>query len=105
MNPENKTIEVYLEKEEANDYLVFEFEQVKKVCLNNENSQGDLLDVFNLLLENLVKEPISLQYRENPKYNEILYIDVCKEYIHDLNIEIGRVSRKIPETISVKVKQ
>ena len=42
MNQESKVINVYLEKRENKDYLVFGFEEVAEVCLNDDESQNNL---------------------------------------------------------------
>ena len=38
MNQESKVINVHLEKRENKDYLVFGFEEVAEVCLNDDES-------------------------------------------------------------------
>ena len=91
MNQESKAINVHLEKRENKDYLVFGFEEVAEVCLNDDESQNNLKSIFVKLLTEITKYPIELQFLENPEYKTRLYIDVCKEYIKDLNKEINKV--------------
>ena len=88
MNQESKAINVHLEKRENKDYLVFGFEEVAEVCLNDDESQNNLKSIFVKLLTEITKYPVELQFLENPEYKTGLYIDVCKEYIKDLNKEI-----------------
>ena len=45
MNQENKLINVHLEKRENKDYLVFDFEEVAEVCLNDDESQNNLKNI------------------------------------------------------------
>lgn len=101
MNQENKVINVHLEKKENKDYLVFEFEEVVEVCLNNDESQNDLKIVFVKLLSEVVKGPIQLKFIERAEYKTGLYIDVCKEYIKDLNKEIESVRKNIPKELKL----
>ena len=91
MNQESKVINVYLEKRENKDYLVFGFEEVAEVCLNDDESQNNLKSIFVKLLTEITKNPVELQFFEKPEYKTGLYIDVCKEYIKDLNKEINKV--------------
>ena len=49
----------------------------------------------------LTKHPVELQFLENPEYKTGLYIDVCKEYIKDLNKEIASVRKNMPEKLKV----
>ena len=98
MNQENKVINVHLEKRESKDYLVFGFEEIAEVCLNDDESQNNLKSIFVKLLVQLTKHPVELQFLENPEYKTGLYIDVCKEYIKDLNKEITNVRKNMPRT-------
>ena len=43
MNQESKVINVHLEKRENKDYLVFGFEEVAEVCLNDDESQNNYI--------------------------------------------------------------
>ena len=101
MNQENKVINVHLEKRESTDYLVFGFEEISEVCLNDDESQNNLKSIFVKLLVQLTKHPVELQFLENPEYKTGLYIDVCKEYIKDLNKEIASVRNNMPEKLKV----
>ena len=98
MNQESKAINVHLEKRENKDYLVFGFEEVAEVCLNDDESQNNLKSIFVKLLTEITKYPVELQFLENPEYKTGLYIDVCKEYIKDLNKEIMNVRKNMPKT-------
>ena len=98
MNQESKAINVHLEKRENKDYLVFGFEEVAEVCLNDDESQNNLKSIFVKLLTEITKYPVELQFLENPEYKTGLYIDVCKEYIKDLNKEITNVRKNMPRT-------
>ena len=64
MNQESKVINVHLEKRENKDYLVFGFEEVAEVCLNDDESQNNLKSIFVKLLTEITKYPIELQFLE-----------------------------------------
>ena len=102
MNQESKAINVHLEKRENKDYLVFGFEEVAEVCLNDDESQNNLKSIFVKLLTEITKYPVELQFLENPEYKTGLYIDVCKEYIKDLNKEITNVRKNMPEKLKMQ---
>jgi len=102
MNQESRVINVHLEKKEKRDYLVFEFEDAMEVCLNDDESQNTLKAVFVKLLEEVIKESVELNFVEKPEYKTGLYIDVCKEYIKDLNKEIASVRKNMPEKLKLK---
>lgn len=99
MSQVSKKIKVKLEKVDKNDFMVFKFDENIKVCLNEESGQQDLKRVFSVLLEELLKTSVELEYEENKEYKVGLYIDVCKEYLNDLNKEIFSVYKKIPEKL------
>ena len=81
MNQESKAINVHLEKRENKDYLVFGFEEVAEVCLNDDESQNNLKSIFVKLLTEITKYPIELQFLEKPEYKTGLYIDAVS-YTH-----------------------
>lgn len=47
-------------------------------------------------------ELCELQFLEKPEYKTGLYIDVCKEYIKDLNKEITNVRKNMPEKLKIQ---
>lgn len=102
MNQENKVINVHLEKREKKDYLIFDFEEVAEVCLNNDESQNDLKSIFVKLLAEVIENPVELEFTDNAEYKTGLYIDVCKEYIKDLNKEIMSVRKNMPEKLKIQ---
>lgn len=100
MNQENKMINVHLERCDNNDYMVFEFEEKIAVCLNEKSGQSELKTVFSILLTQLIQQPVKLEYQENKEYKVGLYIDVCQEYLKDLNREIANVRKNMPESLN-----
>ena len=106
MNQENRIINVYLKKDGDDDLLIFKIteEQEMPIFLNTEATQNGLKLLFSTLLTELIKSPIVLNFQENPNYKTALYIEVCKEYISDLNTELQQVREKIPEILTCKDK-
>ena len=103
MNQESKVINVHLEKRENKDYLVFGFEEAAEVCLNDDESQNNLKSIFVKLLTEITKYPIELQFLEKPEYKTGLYIDVCKEYIKDLEkVQFEKSTTKVIKNIDGK---
>lgn len=100
MNQEDKVINVHLENRDKKDYMIFEFEEEIVVCLNEESGQNELKNVFSALLTELIQNPVKLEYIENREYKIVLYIDVCQEYIKDLNREISNVRKNMPERLN-----
>lgn len=103
MSQEQKIIKVYLEEVDKLDYMVFNFDIVKKVCMNDENCQNDLKNLFITLLDELVKEDFKLSFEDNKEYKKGLFKDVCREYIRELNRELSSVKSNIPESLK-KIK-
>ena len=59
MNQERKVINVHLAKKEDKDYLVFGFEEIAEVCLNDDESQNNLKSIFVKLLARLQSIPLN----------------------------------------------
>lgn len=68
----------------------------------DDESQNNLKSIFVKLLTEITKYPVELQFLENPEYKTGLYIDVCKEYIKDLNKEIMNVRKNMPEKLKIQ---
>lgn len=106
MNQEVKKIIVELKKCDDNDILAFYIEENEfSINLNSENSQNDLKKVFSVLLEQMIVSAIELDFKISQDYKSGLYIDVCKEYIKELNREIKLVIKKIPQKSEIKIKE
>ena len=78
------------------------YEVVAEECLKDDESQNNLKNIFVKLLTEITKYPVELQFLENPEYKTGLYIDVCKEYIKDLNKEITNVRKNMPEKLKMQ---
>lgn len=95
MNPEVFNVE--LKEFEGEDCLVFEFPEDRTCVVNLNDSSGNqaLKDAFSNILELLVSTDIELRLSIQNGYKRGLYIEVCKEYIEDLNREIRETREEI----------
>ena len=91
-------IEVLLHDDNGTDTLLFEIPGVKAgipVNLNAASGQSDLKKVFEKLIKKLNVNDIELKLKIDEQYKKNLYIEVCNEYISDLNKEIKEVRTEI----------
>ena len=100
MNP--KIIEVNLKAINNDvDILEFKFNEISlQVNLNSSECQKELKTVFVQLLKELLTEDITLNLKYSENYNRKMYIEVCEEYITDLNKEIENCKCKIRDKIN-----
>ena len=99
-----KVIEVKLTVLSDVDVLIFGIDEENPeayvVDLNSDNSQNELKNIFSQLLKILLEEDVSLKYIVVPGYHKVLYKDVCKEYIDDLNRELSQVKANMNKEIN-----
>ena len=100
----SQTIDVELTVNGENDVLVFKIDDknpdMYSVCLNNDSNPSELKKVFSKLLEILLVNDIKLNFIVSKGYSRGLYIDVCSEYINELNKEILSVKEQINTALS-----
>ena len=99
MNRESKMISVTLRKVNEKDVLVFVLDESFTVNLNSEESQNELKNIFSQLLRMMLVYDIKLKLNIAEGYKEGLFIDVCTEYISELNREIAIVYPKMKEVV------
>lgn len=98
-------IRVLLKEYKNHDCLVFEMDPDDRskdlpINFNSESCQLEIKTVFSVLLEKMVDVSIQLEFQKEPQYSKVLYIDVCKEYIADLNREIGQIQVELSKELS-----
>ena len=100
MNPE--VIEVVLISDiPEKDSLVFQIDEQKmSVNLNSQDCQTSLKNVFAELLKKLVKNDVQLELRISEGYSRQMYIEVCQEYIKDLNRELSECKAELRKQLS-----
>lgn len=83
------------------DILEFKFDEISlQVNLNSSECQKELKTVFVQLLKELLTADIMLNLKYSENYNRKMYIEVCGEYIKDLNKEIENCKCKIRDKIN-----
>lgn len=92
-----ETINVELmELSPDDDILRFHVEgESLDVNLNSAECQNSLKNVFSTLLRFLIHSDINLELSYNTEYKRIMYVEVCKEYIKDLNRELASIKDEI----------
>lgn len=88
---------VLMSQGEDQDILLFKFPDDRdfSINLNSDSCQKELKEVFSNLLKIIIEKDISLSLSIQEGYDRILYIDVCKEYIQDLQKELDVVKERI----------
>ncbi len=70
------------------------------VNLNSSACQGQLKNIFAILLRRLIRSDIKLELSVNEGYKRVMYIEVCTKYIEDLNRELAEVSEELRRELS-----
>lgn len=88
-----KKINVLLKSEDPlTDVLIFNIEDEPiAVNLNSQDCQASMKKVFAALLKLLIYDDIELGLTVGEEFNRQMYIEVCREYIKDLNRELNEV--------------
>lgn len=102
MVPGIKQINAVLKKDDSeNEILEFDLESRPSIKIYSDD-QADLREVFSQILAELLRSKnskIEIQFLVDdayPKDTSKLIIEVCEEYINQLNIEIEKISAEIP---------
>ena len=99
MNPKIIKVEL-LELDSDTDVLRFQFiDEPIDVNLNSQDCQNSLKIVFSTLLNTLVKDDFSLELEVSEGYSRGMYIEVCTEYINDLNRELNEIKEELREAL------
>lgn len=90
-----------LAPDENTDVLRFSFNDGEiDINLNDAGCQNDMKRMFSVLLKCAIHADITLEFQVAPEYSRGMYIEVCEEYIKDLNRELSEVT----ETIRAELK-
>ena len=97
-----RQIKATLYDENDTDFLKFDIAEdcVISVNLNSSESQKELKDVFSNLLSILNREDVEILFDHPDDYSRRMYIDVCAEYIKDLNRELQSVGRQMRKELN-----
>lgn len=81
-----------LEKDAETDILRFEIDSIAvDVNLNSDNCQNSLKEVFSLILNKAIDSDIEVKFNVADGYSRVMYMEVCSEYIKDINRELLEV--------------
>lgn len=99
-----KQINATLYEENNVDYLSFEISDECKISvnLNSSDSQKELKKVFSNLLAVLIENDIEIVFKKEEDYSRRMYIDVCAEYIKDLNRELHGVGQQMRKELNIQ---
>ena len=98
---ETREINVVLTVIGETDVLIFDLDDTAPekyaINLNDSMGQSEIKRVFSKLLEILIDEDITLEFKVAEGYSKGLFRDVCSEYVQDLNREIKQVKETIKQ--------
>ena len=94
-------IKATLLEQDDSDILHFKVDEEEiEVNLNSSECQTSLKRLFTLVLEEALYRNIVIELEIQDGYSRGMYIEVCEEYIKDLNRELGEVAEIIKGEIS-----
>lgn len=93
---------VVLKKVKEVNYLVFNIDENEFMINLNSSDQSNLKDLFYKIINKLFIEKVEFKLEQEDGYNEVLYIDIAKDYIKKLNDEIENVYNNMPEELKKK---
>lgn len=94
---------VVLKKVKEVSYLVFKIDENEFMINLNSSDQSNLKDLFYKIINKLFIEKVEFQLEQEDGFNEVLYIDIAKDYIKKLNVEIENVYNNMPEEFKKKL--
>ncbi len=96
-----KIIDVELKSlEDDTDILEFQYEDNPlPVNLNSDATQNELKAVFERLLQELMLNDVALHFKYAEAYKRGMFIEVCEEYVKDLNRELKNVKERLLENM------
>ena len=98
MNQE--VIKATLLEKDGIDILRFKIDEDElEINLNSPDCQNSLKKLFTSILEKVVNVSAEITFEIQEGYSRGMYIEVCEEYIKDLNRELGEVIELIKEEI------
>lgn len=81
-----------LAPDESSDILRFSIDgEDLDINLNEPDCQNAMKSMFAVLLKKAIHSDVSLEFGVAPEYTRGMYIEVCGEYVKDLNRELSEV--------------
>lgn len=93
-------IDVKLSVKNEEDILIFKFEKPIEVHLNKKEGLGHLKKVFENILELLTENKVKLIYDENSDNPTVMYQEIVKDYLDDLNKELYNCYENVRDSIN-----
>ena len=92
-----RTIKVLLTCTEDKDVLKFSISDTESldINLNSASCQAEIKKLFSRILMIGIEEDIVFDFCIDKEYNRGLYIDVCKEYMKDMQRELTDCVQRI----------
>lgn len=91
MNQETINVTL-LALDDDNDILRFHIDgENLDINLNKSDCQNAMKNMFSVLLKKAVHTDLSLEFSADQGYTRGMYIEVCEEYVRDLNRELCEV--------------
>lgn len=88
--------------DENTDVLRFAIgEKELDINLNDAECQAAMKNMFSILLQKAIHSDVVLKLTVAPDYTRGMYIEVCEEYIKDLNREIAEVIDTIRRELEI----
>ena len=90
--------------DEDTDVLRFAFDEGDiDINLNDADCQNEMKRMFSTLLKNAISSDILLEFHKDSEYSRLMYIEVCGEYIKDLNRELAEVIESIRAELKLDI--
>lgn len=97
----NKLIKATLKRKNNSDVLIVNTNPVMELDLNLDN-QEELKQLFCLLLEGLISDPLELVLTIDDSCTNALMKEVVTEYINDLNSELLQIRDELENKLQEK---
>ena len=95
MNLETIIVELK-SKSENDDILCFIIDnKCYEINLNDASCQNSLKMVFSKLLDKTIDNDVEFDFRVEDGFTREMYIEICDEYLKDLERELSEVKEKI----------
>lgn len=77
-----------------------------EIPLTEDGGISKIKEMFNVLLNELIKDEVKVVFERTPEYKNALYENVCEEYVADLSSELANARlRLIEEGLDEKLEE
>lgn len=84
---------------DANGKDIFKLlsENPVEIPLTEDGGISKIKEMFNVLLNELIKDDVQVIFKKTPAYKNTLYENVCEEYVADLSTELANARLRLIE--------